>query len=1118
MKPSKYNICLPYEDKYIIFNGVTKRFFLVSSQNRDAFLQILESPDEYQKEYTPFIQRMVDEGFIINDSIDELEVVRKQYYDINHGDVYKLMILPTYACNVSCWYCIQNHRDMRLSGSDVDKIKQHINHYLTFNNIKTLELSWFGGEPLLSFDIMEELSLFAKTLCEERSISFHNLITTNGILLSRNRLEKMKDWNFSFFQITIDGTKEEHDKVKVIKGKSSYEMTLQNVCSIVEFIPKAEITLRFNYTVENLKPHEFVDNLIRRIPLEIRSHIELSIMKIWQEKERAIDKDLVKELADYASENQFRVSVGQSFRPCYVDNHHFNCIFPNGLVDKCDNEDPSKCRGYIGEDGEIIWKKELSYQNNTVFVNPHSECLQCHFLPICYGPCPRERDKVDLGKPQRCRFQNAERLWNQNIIHYCRKFLFLLLFILPGSILAQETDSLLSAKTDSIWKDVQLQGVTVKGKNLIRRRGKDIWIITDEMRQHTFSTYDVIGNIPYMYYNVAEQQLYYKNSKNILLLIDGKEKDNDYIGRLANMRFYKVEITPHPHGRYSGYDAIVDVITKDNWEGHEVDVYAISQAKPSTSEQPANFASRPQISYTYSRPGFNLAAHYDGHFFHDKKKSSLYKQLSDGTEWQSLDEDQASEGRRYNMNNMWIDSDYDFNKNHSVSARFTYRITNDKIWKDYLMQPLQNPEETMRRISETHSPDHQYITSLYYRGKVGMFKLYSDFTYNKTTGSPTYSYKESSGYITHSDRKTGIDLTQFKFDVTTPLGDKTSLNFGYLNYNRWSKTKMESYQTTNEMYRNRGYLTMDFSFIKHLNWKLSGAIEWLKTTSSETDSEHECIWEAGTALEYSFHDGDYSLRLDYQASTSYPRVYQTNAMEMRIDPYMISKGNPLLKPSTTHSLYWDIDLKGIDFNMRMNYCDKGISLVYRQTPSDIIRTYDNVNRAEWGFGVMYSKRYKISKDASISLWAHLDYNISKAWGNDIDKSAFYWTGGGSVSYSHKDWSARFGFDGNTKKTISAYTVTQNGFNHWCLSASRAFMKRRLNLGITWYMPISFGITRLYYEETSTPFYKNRYEYDKYAYEKNSLQLNVSYSFMKGHQVKKIRKSQKEESEIHFFNE
>lgn len=1118
MKPSKYNICLPFNDKYIVFNGITKRFFLLSNKNKDAFLQILNSPDEYQEEFNAFIMQMSEEGFIIADFIDELEVVRKKYEEINNEDVYKLMILPTYACNVNCWYCTQNHQNLRLSKADIKRIEEHISYYLSKNSITKLQISWFGGEPLLGFQTIEEISIYAKEFCKEHHIEFQNIITTNGILLSPDKLGKMKDLKFSFFQIAIDGTKEEHDKTKVIKGESSYKKTLQNVCLIADMIPEAEISLRFNYTVDNLKPHDFIENLIQYIPVEKRSHIELSLMKVWQENEADIDKDLVNELADYALKNHFRVNVGPDFRPCYVDSAHFNCIFPNGLVDKCDNEDPSVCRGNIGENGEIVWDKEISFVNNTIFTDNHTECIQCRYLPICYGPCPRERDKVDEGKPLKCRYQDAEKLWNHYIIHYCRRFLLFLLLYMSGNVFAQNTDSVSSAKPDSIWKDVQLQGITVKGKNLIRRRGKDIWIITDEMRRHTFNTYDIIGNIPYMYYNVAEQQLYYKNSKNILILIDGKEKDNDYIARMANMRFYKVEIAPRPHGRYGGYDAVINVITKDNWEGYEVDVFAISQAKPSTSQQPANFASRPQISYTYSRPGLNFAAHYDGHFFHDKKKSSLYKQLGDGTEWQSVDEDKASEGRRYNMNNLWIDADYDFNKKHSVSARFTYRITSDNIWKDYLMESLHIQEETIRRISDTYSLDRQHITSLYYRGEVNRFKLYSDFTYNKTNGSPSYFYKESSGYTTNSERKTTVELTQFKFDVTTPLGENHTLNLGYLNYNRWSKIRMGDYQTTNGVYRNRGYLTMDFSLMRHLDWEISGAIELMKTTSSDSDSEQQFLWEAGTALNYVFHDGDYSLRLDYHATTSYPRVFQTNAIEVRIDPYMISKGNPLLKPSTIHHLYWNFDLKGIDFNIRLNYCDKGISLVYQQISTDIIRTYDNVNGTEWEFGVLYNRIYKISKDTKLSLWAHLNYNVSKAWGHDIDKSAFYWTGGVSASYSIKDWYARCSFDGNTRKSISAYTVTQNGFNHWCLSASRAFMKRKLNVGITWYMPISLGITRLYYEDTSAPYYKNRYEYDKYAYERNSLQLNVSYSFMKGHQVKKIRKSQKEESEEHFLNE
>ena len=136
MKPSKYNICLPYDNKYVIFNGVTKRFFLVSSQNKEAFMQILSAPDDYQEQYALFLKRMSDEGFIINDDVDEFEVIRKQYERMNHGSTYKLMILPTYACNVNCWYCIQEHRNIQLSDENVDRIKKHIRYPLAELNFK----------------------------------------------------------------------------------------------------------------------------------------------------------------------------------------------------------------------------------------------------------------------------------------------------------------------------------------------------------------------------------------------------------------------------------------------------------------------------------------------------------------------------------------------------------------------------------------------------------------------------------------------------------------------------------------------------------------------------------------------------------------------------------------------------------------------------------------------------------------------------------------------------------------------------------------------------------------------------------------------------------------------
>ena len=152
MKASKYNICLPYESDYIIFNGVTKRFFRVSSHNKENFLQILSSPDDYQELYAPFIARMTEEGFVVNDNTDELDIIRKQYEQKRSSNTYHLMILPTYQCNVRCWYCTQKHRNAKLSKDDIIKIKKHIEWYLSHHTLEGLHLSWFGGEPTLNFN------------------------------------------------------------------------------------------------------------------------------------------------------------------------------------------------------------------------------------------------------------------------------------------------------------------------------------------------------------------------------------------------------------------------------------------------------------------------------------------------------------------------------------------------------------------------------------------------------------------------------------------------------------------------------------------------------------------------------------------------------------------------------------------------------------------------------------------------------------------------------------------------------------------------------------------------------------------------------------------------------
>lgn len=425
MKASKYNYFIPYKGKHLFFNGLSKCFFMVSDENHEEMENIVCHPEEYKDQYADFIKKITDAKFVTEDDANEEKEAQELFMKQRDTDTYKLMILPTYACNLSCWYCVQEHRNLRLSSHDVDLIKRHIRYYLENNkDVKRFLLSWFGGEPLLAFDIIMDISTFAQKICKKLKIKFSNTITTNGTLLTRQKLEALKTVDMSFFQITLDGCKEEHDMTKKLPNQSSYELILKNIKDLIEIIPQATCALRFNYTDKNVKPQQFIEEINARIPATLRKNITLSFKKVWQVDILSIDQDKMDELYELAKTNKYINDTSNNFAICYVEYRHYNTIFPNGRVDKCDNVDPRTARGEIMKDGQIKWKQELSYWEHTSFVEKESDCFHCKHLPVCNGPCPVERDRMwsDSGRIT-CRYEHPEEVCKERIIRYCEGFL-----------------------------------------------------------------------------------------------------------------------------------------------------------------------------------------------------------------------------------------------------------------------------------------------------------------------------------------------------------------------------------------------------------------------------------------------------------------------------------------------------------------------------------------------------------------------------------------------------------------------------------------------------------------------------------------------------------------------
>lgn len=404
MKSSSYNYYVSDKNSVIVLNGLTEASFRIGKKNADTFKAIIETPDKFIEDFKPFIEKMKGDGFIIDDEFDEEEIVRKKYDYIRHGEEYMVMILSTYQCNLRCWYCTQEHGDSWMSDDTVKKIKKRLEKELRKESIYRLSISWFGGEPLLAYDRVVEISRWAKNLAEELGKGFGAVITTNGTLLNRQRVEELRDAGINYYQITIDGDRETHNNIKVLGKDSAYDRTLRNIGYIIEH---THCTLRFNYTKENLKPESLIRDLDQTLSKENREKISFLLYKVWQENVSEIPQEEIEKLMLLAQNIGIipRLADGGM---CYVDKKNFDCIFANGNVGKCDNESPETRNGVLTDNGDVEWVSDIS-AHKSILEYENCECKECNYLPLCWGPCAAKRESMLKEKGRIvCQFEDKE--------------------------------------------------------------------------------------------------------------------------------------------------------------------------------------------------------------------------------------------------------------------------------------------------------------------------------------------------------------------------------------------------------------------------------------------------------------------------------------------------------------------------------------------------------------------------------------------------------------------------------------------------------------------------------------------------------------------------------------
>ena len=424
---SQYNYFIPYKGKLLIFNGLTRRWIVLPTKDeQDAIEKILNNPDAFFENgnNNKLFQLLHNGGFIVlNRKIEKQKVLdaTNKKNNARHGH---LCILTTYECNLRCWYCVQKHSGEQMSIGTQEKTKNFIKRFIEEEHLKSLHISFFGGEPLMNPDAIANISTYAKKMCKKHAIPFHNSITTNGTLIDNDLIEMFKEVELTDFQITIDGTRDYHNKVKKSKYIiDTYRIVCSNITQLLTKMPNCDVTIRYNYTAKNLSL-AVADDLIDSFDEKLRKNLEFLPRQVWQEDDSRIDENLLKELIDIIQQNGFKVNktVDMDYAQCYAESKYFFNIFHNGKIDKCGNISPNKAIGEILSDGRVSWKKSLS----TVYehlANLSPPCLNCKYFPICFGPCLiRRRSASETKQPLRCLYSNPDKYFEQVILHYVESF------------------------------------------------------------------------------------------------------------------------------------------------------------------------------------------------------------------------------------------------------------------------------------------------------------------------------------------------------------------------------------------------------------------------------------------------------------------------------------------------------------------------------------------------------------------------------------------------------------------------------------------------------------------------------------------------------------------------
>lgn len=223
-------------------------------ENKDLKEIISELSKKYSKneiiEAHSEITKIKEDGLLFSENIN------MNNFSYNNENIVKALCLHVaHDCNLRCKYCFASQGDFKgerlLMPLEVGKkaLEFIVN---SSGNRKNLEVDFFGGEPLMNFEVVKDLVAYGRELEKNHNKRFRFTITTNGVLLDEDKMEFINE-NMDNIVLSLDGRKEVNDNMRTtVGGKGSYDIIVPKFIEMADKRGDKDYFVRGTFTSNNL--------------------------------------------------------------------------------------------------------------------------------------------------------------------------------------------------------------------------------------------------------------------------------------------------------------------------------------------------------------------------------------------------------------------------------------------------------------------------------------------------------------------------------------------------------------------------------------------------------------------------------------------------------------------------------------------------------------------------------------------------------------------------------------------------------------------------------------------------------------------------------------------------